>query len=82
LNTNGIIARHEYRTLLTDQKHKKKDFYNLVKLEFRNDSCYLEKFSTQYGGLMGFDEKKLRQSPDFYERFVWMNIKNYSKGYP
>lgn len=82
MNTNGIIARHEYRTLLTDKKHKKKDFYNLVKLEFRNDTCYLEKFNTQYGELMGFDEKKLRQSPDFYERFVWMNIKNYSKGYP
>lgn len=31
---------------------------------------------------MGYDEKNLRQENDFYEKFVWMNIKNFTKGYP
>ena len=55
----------------------KKDFYNLIKINFTGETIRLEKLNSQKGSLMGYDEKAERQKPDFYERFVWMNIKNY-----
>lgn len=82
LARTGIIGRIDFETCLTENIVNKKDFYNLIKLNFRDESIFLEKLDRQIGNLMGYDEKKLRQSPDFYERFVWMNIKNYQKGYP
>lgn len=82
MSRTGMIGRREFETCLTEKMVNKKDFYNQIKLNFRDDTIFLERVETQLGNLMSYDEKKLRLGPDFYERFVWMNIKNYQKGYP
>ena len=82
LSQSGIISRQDFATVLVHKEHRKKNFFNLVHLGFGEDTVILSRLEKQYGELEGFDEKKLRATNNFYEHFIWMNIKNYTKGYP